>query len=336
MMRALAIILSLMIAACVPAEEGSRYKITSSEQLVWPPPPHKARVRFLYAFGEPRDLGIDPGFLERIARFFLGAKPQGMVRPYAIAADGGVIAVADPGLRVLHLFDTAAEEYRRIEEVADEPLMSPVGVGFGPNRIYLADSKLGKVFVLDREGIHIRTIDGLKRPTGIAFHRGQKRLFVADTLGHKIAVYDADGSPLLAFGTRGKEPGKFNFPSHLALHGDTLYVNDTMNFRIQSFDLDGEFNSSFGRIGDGSGDFAQPKGVGIDPEGHIYVADALFDRIQVFDSAGRFLLAYGGQGRDLGEFWLPMGVFFDGNKIFVADSYNQRVQVFEFVGSEKQ
>lgn len=336
MMRALAIVLSLAIVACVPAENGSRSTSTSSEDLVWPSPPQKAKIRFLYAFGEPRDLGIHPGFFERIGQFFLGAEVQGMVRPYAVAAEEGVIAVADPGLRVLHLFDTAAEKYRRIEEVADERLMSPVGVGFGPNRIYLADSKLQKVFVLDREGNHIRTIGGLKRPTGIAFHRGQKRLFVADTLGHKIAVYDADGSPLLAFGTRGKEPGAFNYPSHLALRDDSLYVNDTMNFRIQSFDLRGNFLSSFGRLGDGSGDFAQPKGVGVDPEGHIYVADALFDRVQVFDPAGRFLLAYGGQGRNLGEFWLPMGVFFDGSKIFVADSYNQRVQVFEFVGSEKQ
>ncbi len=336
MTRAIAILLLLVIAACAPAEKETRFSSLPPEQLVWPPPPQKQKIRFVRTIREPLDLGIRPGFFERAAQFFLGEEAQGMVRPYAIAVDDGMIAVADPGLKVLHIFDTAKGKYRRIEKVKDEFLASPVGVGFGPNRIYLADSVLKKVFILDREGNFVRTVNGLERPTGIAFHRGTKRLFVADALGHKIAAYDAEGTLLFTFGKRGKENGEFNYPSHLAVHGDTLYVNDTMNFRIQSFDLQGRYLRSFGRLGDGSGDFAQPKGIGVDPEGHIYVADALFDRIQIFDPAGRFLLAFGSQGNGFGEFWLPMGIFIYGTKIFVADSYNQRVQVFEFVGGIKQ
>jgi DNA-binding beta-propeller fold protein YncE len=105
-----------------------------------------------------------------------------------------------------------------------------------------------------------------------------------------------------------------------------------MNFRVQAFDLVGNHLATFGRHGDGSGDFAQPKGLAVDQEGHVYVADALFDRVQIFDSDGNYLLAFGGTGAKAGDFWLPAGLFIADGRIFVADSYNRRVQVFQFLG----
>lgn len=334
MIRVFLIFLLLLTAGCASTDQVRRPGLVSDKEIVWPPPPQAPKIRFLYGFHEPGDFGFTPSFFEQIAEFFAGDEPRGMVRPYAIAADDNLIAVADPGLRALHIYDLKAQEYRRIETVLKEDLVSPVGVGLNSNSIYLADSALGKVFVLDRDGNHRRTITGLERPTGIAYHPGSDRLFVADTLKHRIAVFDAEGAQVLTFGTRGGKKANFNFPSHISLHRDTLYVNDTMNFRIQAFSLDGRFLSSFGQIGDGSGQFAQPKGVGSDSEGHIYVVDALFNRVQIFDKAGRFLLAFGGQGQKPGEFWLPSGIFIAGNKIFVADSYNQRVQVFSFLGAK--
>jgi len=105
-----------------------------------------------------------------------------------------------------------------------------------------------------------------------------------------------------------------------------------MNFRLLAFDLDGKPTGSFGHHGDGSGDFAQPKGVAVDGQGHVYVADAVFNRVQIFDRQGRFLLAFGREGAKDGQFLLPSGVFITGDRIYVADSYNQRVQVFQFLG----
>jgi len=334
MLRTSVVFILLLAAACAPTDYVRRPDLTSDKVLLWPPPPHAPKIRFLYGFHEAQDFGFEPSFFESLARFFAGKAPRGMVRPYAVAADDKLIAVADPGLRALHIFDTGSEQYRRIEKIANEDLVSPVGVGIGPDTIYLADSGLNKVFILDRAGNHRRTITGLERPTGIAYHAGSGRLFVAETLGHRIAVFDASGNRITTFGTRGGGKTNFNFPSHLSLHGDILYVNDTMNFRVQEFDIHGRFVSSFGQIGDGSGQFAQPKGVGTDAEGHIYVVDALFNRVQIFDKNGRFLLAFGGQGHKAGQFWLPSGIFIAGNKIFVADSYNQRVQVFRFLGSK--
>jgi hypothetical protein len=44
-------------------------------------------------------------------------------------------------------------------------------------------------------------------------------------------------------------------------------------------------------------------------------------------------MTLGGLGQDRGEFWLPTGVFIgDDDRIYIADSYNQRVQILRYIG----
>ncbi len=331
MNRVWLVLLYALLGACAPAGQGPTER-GSKEPLVWPQPPEQARIQYLYDFREPRDLGLKESFLKRVWGVIAGKEDRRMIKPYAIAVQGQRIAVADPGARALHVFDMASNKYWRISKAGKTYLRSPVGVSLAGDKIYLSDSFLGKVFVFDPEGKHLSTIKGLARPTGLAYDQKGKRLYVAETLGHRIAVFDPRGKKQFAFGKRGDKNGRFNFPSHLFIRGETLYVNDTMNFRLQAFDLQGKYRSSFGKHGDGSGHFAQPKGVGVDAEGHIYVVDALFDRVQIFDPKGRYLLTFGGQGGKAGNFWLPSGLFIAQDRIYVADSYNQRVQVFQFLG----
>jgi len=324
----------LFVAACAPGETQHGDYLVPPENLVWPPPPQQPKIKYLYSFRGPGDLGFEPSFIERMVEIFAGEENRRMVRPYAIAAADGLVAVADPGLMAVHFFNMKDQTYNVMDKIAGEQLVSPVGITFGPDRIFLADSALGKVFILDRNGGHLSTITSLARPTGIAYHVESGHLFVADTLSHKIVTFNADGKLLQSFGSRGGGDGEFNYPTHVTVHNNTLYVNDTMNFKIQAFNIDGSFLFSFGQVGDGSGNFAQPKGVGTDSHGNLYVVDAIFDSVQIFDGQGRFLLAFGDQGNRAGEFWLPTGVVIWQDKIFVADSYNERVQVFEFVGTK--
>jgi hypothetical protein len=53
--------------------------------------------------------------------------------------------------------------------------------------------------------------------------------------------------------------------------------------------------------------------------------------VQVFDRQGRLLYYFGQQGTGFGEFQLPSGLFIDqSDRVFVVDSYNRRVQVFQY------
>ena len=334
MARLILLLASLCVVACAPTAVTDDLRAEPQVDLVWPSPPQVPRLRMLRSIGEPADIGIKQGTFSQVVQFFTGKERQGMVRPYAVAVDDGVIAVADPGLRAIHLFLLNESKYELIRYAGDERMVSPVGISLSGNAIFVADSTAGRVHVFDRRGAHRQTITGLGRPTGIAFHAASRRLYVTDTVENKVVMFDESGTRLADFGERGLAPGQFNFPTTLAIHGDTLLVNDTLNYRVQLFSLDGAPLSSFGEIGDGSGQFALSKGLGADSHGHIYIADALSNYVQIFDKEGRFLLSFGGMGEEAGKFRLPAGIHIFENLVYVADSQNSRLQVFEYLGEE--
>ncbi|MEW6374961.1 MAG: 6-bladed beta-propeller [Thermodesulfobacteriota bacterium] len=312
----------------------------STPSLVWPLPPEKPRIQYLYSISKPEDIGISPSFFEKAVGFLAGKKAtRQMVRPFGTYfSRSEILYVTDPGIGVVHQFDMKNQRYNQISKHGKKNLVSPIGVTMDESGVlYVSDSILRKVFVFGPKGEPMREIGGkewFSRPTGIAIYPSLKRLYVVETADHAIRVFDLQGKFLFSFGQRGEEKGEFNFPTSLAIdqNGD-LYVNDSLNYRIQVFNPNGRFISMFGRHGDGMGEFSNPKGIAGDSEGHIYVADAIFDTVQIFNGEGRLLLYFGEAGQGPGEFWIPSSVFIDRkNRIFVADSYNQRVQVFKFLG----
>jgi sugar lactone lactonase YvrE len=311
-----------------------------SLSLVWPSPPEKARIQYLYSISKPEDIGVSPSFFQKAVGFLAGKKTTiQMVRPHGTYfSRNEVLYVTDPGAQVVHIFDLRNRRYDQINKYGKKNLISPIGVAMDESGLlYISDSILKKVFVFGSKGEPIREIGGeeqLSRPTGIAIHPSLKRLYVVETAGHAVRVFDLQGKFLFSFGQRGEGKGEFNFPTSLTIgEKGNIYVNDSLNYRIQYFDTDGKFISMFGKQGDGMGEFSNPKGIAVDTEGHIYVADAIFDSVQIFDKEGRLLLYFGESGQKPGDFWLPSSVFIgETNRIFVSDSYNQRVQVFKFLG----
>jgi len=322
----------VFLASCAPLADQRPELGTPQSIAVWPVPPATARIRFSYAFGGPRDLGLRGSFSNFVKGFFAGSSKPRMVRPYALAIDGGQLAVTDPGLSVVHLFDFQTKRYSQISSLGKYNLSSPVGVAFSKDRMYIADSVLQRVFVLDGARRLLVALEGFGRPTGLVFDQRSQRIYVTDTLAHCVKMYDRDGNFVGFFGHRGEAPGEFNYPSHLALAGDRVYVNDTLNFRVQVFDLEGRYVNSFGDHGDSQGYFAHPKGIAALPNGLVMVAEAVANRIQIFNNKGEFLLGFGTTGSQPGEFDMPTGIAIDKDTIYIADSRNHRVQVFEYLG----
>lgn len=324
---------ALVLAGCVqPAVQPPGAAV---QRLVWPRPPAQPRVRFVRNIAAPADWGVSRGAVQGFFDKLTGQKPFHFVRPTGVAQRGRTLYVADPGAKALIVLDTSQSKETVVSRVGDDVLASPVAIALGPDdTVFLADSALGKVYVLDAHGALLRTIGGegrLARPAGLAYDAASGRLYVADTSAHRILVYSADGSFAGTFGRNGAAPGEYNYPSHLAVARDgSLIVNDTLNFRVQLVDRAGKPLRHFGRVGDGSGEFASPKGVAADSAGNFYVVDALFDAVQIFDADGTLLLGFGERGTRDGQLWLPNGIFIaPDDRIYVADSYNQRIAVFE-------
>ncbi len=309
----------------------------SPELPVWPKPPAEPRVRFLRSISGPHDVGIEKPLFRRMIDALAGRGEEHFIRPTGVAERDGVLYVADPGAQALWILDPTENRFIKVDRVGEAALASPVAVAVRPDgAVFLADTVLKKVFLLDRGGklIRIAAEEGLTRPAGLAYDAAMERLYVVDSAEHRIAVYGPDAALIRTWGRGGSRDAEFNHPTHLALdRTGTLLVTDALNFRIQAFDQQGRFLWKLGRLGDGSGDFAAPKGVAADSRGHVFVVDALFDAVQIFERDGTLLLALGERGTQAGQFWLPGGIFITPqDQIYIADAYNQRVQVLRFLG----
>jgi DNA-binding beta-propeller fold protein YncE len=80
-------------------------------------------------------------------------------------------------------------------------------------------------------------------------------------------------------------------------------------------------------------DADQPSDVAIGPKGNIYLVDGVNNRILVVDNTGKRKFEFGQQGEGQGEFKYPLGIdISDDGKVFIADTGNHRIQVFNLKG----
>lgn len=327
-------ILLIFLTGCAGSTTSPTYPIDEETQIGWPSAPDRTRIRYLYSFANYKDLGMKLPASHRFRKLLAGEDLQNMIRPYAVAVDDKLLAVADPSAGIVHLFNTYKNRYRKLSNFGGVQFNSPIAVSLAENRIFVADSALNEIYIYNRDLDNIAKISNLDRPTAMAWDPATQRLFVSETLSHRLQVYDADGSHLLDIGKRGFGPAEFNFPTHIAIRNGLVFVNDTMNFRIQILDTSGNHIRTFGEHGDEAGYLSHPKGVAIDSQNNVYVAEAVMNRIQIFNMDGQFLMDFGEGGDSPGSFMMPAGLTIFGDRLYVCDSRNSRIQVFEYLKEE--
>lgn len=69
------------------------------------------------------------------------------------------------------------------------------------------------------------------------------KVFLCDSLNHKILVYQLDGTKLDEWGTYGTSSGQLNSPSQIAWYDNQLYITDAEN-RVQVFSESGTWDST--------------------------------------------------------------------------------------------
>ncbi len=338
-MRFSVIVIMAVMFFSLSIESG--YSTNEESPLFWPSPPARMRIAFVKSIYSESDMGVKPGFFKKLKSMLLGEEKNVLNKPIAITIDKHkTIYICDSGVPAVHVFIQEEKKYKKIIVINKETLLSPVGIAVSGNGlVFIADSKLNKVFCIDENGRYKFTIGQNKefaRPTGLAISKD--RLYIVDTLAHSVLIYGLDGKFIQKFGGRGKEAAAFNFPTSITVDNQgRVYVVDTLNFRVQVFDENNTYLYSIGQPGDSSGSFSRPKGAAVDSFGHIYITDGVFDNIQIFNQKGEFLLSFGQSGQGDGEFWILSGIAIDKeNCIYVADSYNQRIQIFRYVGKNDE
>jgi len=330
--------LFLLLPASCSQEQQTDFLKEPDKLLVWPPEPFKPRIQWIRQITSDDLIELKPGFWNRIGRFLFGTEKSAIIRSHGIYVNGdGILFIADPGARAIHVLDPVHRRYSMINSCGQTSFKSPIDFAMDEvNHLYVTDSAAGFVcrYKIDNGELKIgKIIARMERPTGISYNPRNGLIYVAKTTAHQIIAIDKDGKSHITIGSSGAGPGKFNFPIALTVnHQGEVLVVDSLNARIQIFTPDGQFIRTFGQPGDLSGFFAKPKGIAVDSEDHIYVVDTLFDAVQLFDTNGQLLMNFGSSGRNPGQFWLPSGIFIDRNDfIYVSDTYNQRIQVFKYL-----
>jgi DNA-binding beta-propeller fold protein YncE len=215
-------------------------------------------------------------------------------------------------------------------------LLGPYGMAVdSKNRLYVADQKVGAIFIFNTE-----TRDSQLIRNGFEAHFAMinaiaiddnDRFFVSDGKLGKVLVFDANHK-IEAQITEG-------LVNPLGLAIDTerrfLYVVDTKQDVVFVYDAD--TLKPLRKIGTpgkkhtltGPGEFSLPTNIALDKEGNVYVTDSLNFRVEIFDADGNFLSQFGQHCDAIGCFERPKGIAVDSDgHIWVVDTNLALVEIF--------
>ena len=185
-------------------------------------------------------------------------------------------------------------------------------------------------------------------PVAVAVSAADNRIYVADSMNNRVQVFDGTTRNYIATlgttGSKGASNTQFNGPTSVAVSAadNRIYVADSGNHRVQVFDsTTRNYIATLGTTGSaGVSDtqFNGPSGVAVSAaDNRIYVVDQGNHRVQVFDGpiSNYGLIATlgttGSPGASNTQFNSPWGVAVSAadNRIYVVDTGNHRVQVFD-------
>jgi sugar lactone lactonase YvrE len=306
---------------------------------VWPPAPARARARLAAVFPDPAAPAPRRGFWRTLVDVVAGVDRvaqrarEGLARPFGVAvlADGSLV-VADPDAPAVVRF--AAGKASPVT-CRGRRWQAPMAAATGPDgTLYVADGGAAEVVRVGPDGAcRALGAGALERPSGVTVSRD--RLVVADPPRHELVVLSPDGAVVARWGARGTGDGELHFPTAVvAAPGGDLLVVDALNFRVARFSPDGAWRGAFGEPGTADGDFERPKGIAVDASGRVYVSDAQRDAVLVFAPDGTFEFTLGAAGAEPGRLTMPAGLAIAGERLYVADSHNQRVQAFDLLGGD--
>ena len=76
----------------------------------------------------------------------------------------------------------------------------------------------------------------------------------------------------------------------------------------------------------------QPTDIAISEKGKLYVLDGVQHRIVVLSQDGKREFTFGGKGSGKGQLNLPMAIAIEGDRVYIADTGNHRISVFDLSG----
>lgn len=274
-------------------------------------------------------------FLSQFGEF--GSGPGQFNLPQGIALDNnGNIYVADMQNYRIQVFSQNGQFLSQFGELGSDPgqFLEPIGVAVDANGlIYVADFNNHRIQIFDENHQFLYAFGefggdpgALSKPEGVAVD-SNGNIYVADMDNHRVQIFDSGGRYLKEI--KGFREENFSRVQGLAVRNGAIYILDNGDC---SQGLCRAVVMPVGSLIIKNGRTISPLGVAVDSNNGIYMTIA--DAITGLDSSGQFLLRIGSQGSQPGEFNNPTGIAIDdSDNIYVADTGNDRVQIFNNRGT---
>jgi DNA-binding beta-propeller fold protein YncE len=154
-------------------------------------------------------------------------------------------------------------------------------------------------------------------------------VWVADTDNNRIESYNPATDSFAVYGSLGSGNCQFNHPQAIAVSAfGTIYVADTLNNRVVEMTISGGECTSFAAT---YASLNGPQGIALSSNGTVWVADSGNDAI-VHLTSGLINIGdgFGGLPGGSGPMQMnnPHSLAIYNNTLYVGDTYNNRVQVF--------
>ncbi|KAA3636398.1 MAG: hypothetical protein DWP92_09575, partial [Armatimonadetes bacterium] len=176
-------------------------------------------------------------------------------------------------------------------------------------------------------------VGGLDNPRDVGVD-SLGNVYIADTGNFRIIKVNSSGVYQDVWtGAPGDPIGS---PMGVTVTNDVVYVADAGQKKVRIFDTDGNQTATFG--GSGLCVFSAIRDVDVASTGDFYIANYLEHNMLRMSSTGACLGQWGSQGTGQSQFKAPYGVRVAtdptfGESVYVADSNNDRVQVFDLTGA---
>lgn len=168
----------------------------------------------------------------------------------------------------------------------------------------------------------------MAKPYGVSTDQ-EGRVYVTDSGQGTVWIFDEKNKKVSFLGTSGQ--GKLNQPIGIAIdRRGTIFVSDVKLNRVYGFDREGKLVVAIGQ----KDELKNPSGLAIDStSARLYVADPRAHKIRVYSSSdGKFLFEFGNRGENDGELNFPTNLFIRNGKLYITDTGNFRIQIFDLEG----
>jgi DNA-binding beta-propeller fold protein YncE len=266
--------------------------------------------------------------------------PAGLFNePAGVAVDGTNVFVADSVNQRMQRFATSTGAFQTTfgqrgwgsNDLTGMNWPRDIAIeGSDTTKVWVADTKNGRLLEFTRDGTPTgRTIgtqgSGLGQFNRVsAVASSPTGIVVADTFNNRVQLWNTSAStPSMVWNTTG-----FSKPLDIAVADGVVYVADTSHNSIVELSLtDGS------RIKTLATGLHAPAGVAVDSSGDVWVADTGSNRVVELDPSGTVLQTFGSAGAGNSNFDDPTHLELFNGHLYVCDTYNDRVQVFDVSGS---